>query len=173
MHADPDVAQDANLATVHYKTTVSSYKQVHPGDHVMFDSQHYLVESVTSDNTFSGYSLNRDNYRVDWHEEIKWNPSVQASTLFIICCSKHPDATDYTTSLKQAAEELKRKTKWEGSDLFVTAMKCGREHSVDEECVIDHNITVTGCTQITPKEKVNEGDHLILNDLQNLSLIHI
>ena len=151
------------MTPVLYKTAVRSAKEIHPGDHVMLDSQHYLVKSAKSDNVFSAYSLNKDK-RVDLCNEIEWDPSVQ--TAFIIFCSEHPDATDYTTSLKQ---ELKRKTKWEGSDFFVTAMKCGREHSVDKECIIDGSITVTGCTLITPREKVNEGDHLIFNDLKNIS----
>ena len=75
------------MTPVLYKTAVRSAKEIHPGDHVMLDSQHYLVKSAKSDNVFYAYSLNKDK-RVNLCNEIKWDPSA-----FIICCSEHPDAT--------------------------------------------------------------------------------
>ena len=157
-HTDPTVTNKINLAPIFYKTAVTSTKMLKRGDHVVLDSHHYLVDSVEEGNAFSAYFVNKEK-QVDWKEAITWKSSG-----FTIQCSEHQGDTD---SLKQAAEELKRKNKWEGTDLFITAMKCGRQHPVNNECIIDDNVTLTGCTQITPKEKVIEGDHLVFTDLKN------
>ena len=155
-HIDPSVTNKTNLAPIFYKTTVT--KMVKRGDHVVLDSQHYLVDSVEEGNSFSAYFINKEK-QVDRKEAITWKSSG-----FTIQCSEHQGDTD---SLKHAAEELKKENKWKGTDLFITAMKCGRQHPVNNECIIDHNVTLTGYTQITPKEKVIEGDHVVFTDLKN------
>ena len=138
---------------------------IKPGDHVMLDSQHYLIEEVEKEgNAFSAYCVCKG--QVEWQEAITWDPA-SGNIPFIIYCSKHPEATDSEGSLKQAEKENKKKTKWERSDVFVTAMKCGRQHPVDIEYIIDHNVCLIGYTHITPKEKVTEGDHLVFTDLKN------
>lgn len=164
-HTDPYVTNDDEVSPVIYKSTLKSTKKLCKGSHMIVDSQHYLVESVTGDNTFSAYFLNEEN-QVDWSENIPLNPSA-----YVIYCSAHPsdDVTDHTVALKKAGEELKRKTKWESSDLFVTAMKCGREHAVDKQYIIDLKTKIVDCAHITPKEMIEEGDHLIFSDLKNMS----
>ena len=138
---------------------------IKPGDHLMLDSQHYLVEEIAKEgNAFSAYFVSKGE--VEWKEAITWESSGKLP--LIIHCAKHPDATDHESSLKQAKKENKTKTKWEKSDVFVTAMKCGREHNVDNEYILDHNVSLTGYTHITPKEKIVEGDHLVFTDLKNI-----
>ena len=126
-------------------------------------SKHYLVDSVTEDKTFSAYTLDKEN-QVVWQDEVKFSNSF-----FVIQCSEHPHTTEMTAStLKRAGEELKRKTKWEGGDFFITAMKCGREHSIKEENILGESITLVGCKQISSMVKVHEGDHLEFRDLKNI-----
>ena len=148
-----------------YKRIAQSTKELHPGDHVMLRSKHYLIDSITGEKTFSVYTVNEEN-QVEWLEELKWSHMVQ---IFIIDCPQHQGAIDSDTALKQAAEELKRKSRWEGSDFFITAMKCGREHTINKDCIISHDITIEKCTRITPEIEVNKGDHLVFNDLKNIT----
>ena len=144
---------------------MTSIEMISPGDHVMLDSQHYLIEEVAKEgNAFSAYCVCKG--QVEWQEAITWDPA-SGKVPSIIYCSKHPEAINCEASLKQAEKENKRKTKWERGDVFVTAMKCGRQHPVDTEYIIDHYVYLTGYTHITPKEKVTEGDHLVFTDLKN------
>ena len=136
---------------------------IKPGDHVMLHSQHYLVEDVAKEGSaFTAYFVCKG--QVEWKEAIPWDPTGRVLP-FIIHCSKHPEATNCEASLKLAEKELKRKTKWERSDMFVTAMKCGRQHPIDPEYIIEHNVCLTDYTRITPKVNVTEGDHLVFTDL--------
>ena len=160
---DPQVANKIDLAPMIYKISMASIKILKTGDHVMIDSQHFLIDKVIEENnTFSAYFVSEG--QVEW-QELTWDPSGKMP--FLIHCSMHPNATDHQASVVQAAEELKRKTKWESSDMFVTAMKCGRQHPLNSEHIIDYNITLTGYTHITPIEKIAEGDHLVFTDLKN------
>jgi hypothetical protein len=164
-YIDPKVTNKVNLPPIIvYKTTVTSIEMIKPGDHVMLDSQHYLVEDTAKEgNAFSAYSVCKG--QVEWQKAITWDPLGKMP--FIIHCSKHPEATKCEDSLKLAVNENKQKTRWERSDVFVTAMKCGRQHPIDTEHIIEHNASLTGFTHITPREKVNEGDHLVFTDLKN------
>jgi hypothetical protein len=142
---------------------MTSLEVLKQGDHVILDSQHYLIDRVAEEsNTFSAYFVSEG--RVDW-QELTLDPSGKMP--FLIHCSMHPNATDRQASVNLAANELKCQTKWESSDVFVTTMKCGRQHSINSEYMIDYNVTLTGCTHITPKEKIAEGDHLVFMDLKN------
>ena len=146
-----------------YKIAVTSVKKLSKGDHVILNSQHYLVDSVELESkTFSAYTVNRDNKQVDWYEELSKN-----RTLHVITCSEHLEPSDSAAVLQRASVELKRKTVWQGSDFFVTAVKCGRAHAVDMECVLDADVAITGCKLITPNERVKEGDHLMFDDKKN------
>ena len=162
MCIDPHL-NDGIISPILYKKAVKSTNELNRGDHVMLDSQHYLVDRIVDKNsTFSAYTVNMQTNRVCWHEDLPWN-----HTLHVITCSEHPDSIESTDAYERAGEEFKRETLWDSSDLFVTAMRCGRSHSSDLECILDHDVSVTGCSPITPEETINEGDHLLINSLKN------
>lgn len=164
-HTDSSVIHNGKVSPVMYKATLKSTKGLCHGSHAMVDSQHYLVDWVADDNTFSAYFVNKAS-EVDWREDILLNPSAD-----VIYCSAHAsdDVADYAIAVEKAREELEMKSKWESSDHFVTAMKCGREHSVGKEYIVDRMVKIVGCTRITPKVTIGEGDHLIFNDFKNSS----
>ena len=82
---------------------MTSIEMISPGDHVMLNSQHYLIEEVAKEgNAFSAYCVCKG--QVEWQEAITWDPA-SGKVPSIIYCSKHPEAINCEASLKQAEKE--------------------------------------------------------------------
>lgn len=157
--------RDDVLAPILFKSLVQSTTtfKLSPGDHVMFESQHYLIKSKNDNNTFSAYTVNAKN-------EVVLNTDLSfESILYSITCAEHC-SVDCSHSLRQSEIESKSGTRWVGSDFFVAAMKCGTAHPIDVESmhIIDSDVTLTA-HKLMPDDEINKGDHLVFNDLKNVT----
>ncbi len=126
--------------------------------------QHYLVESVNEiTSTFSAYSLDQD-------AQVKLNQKVSLSPAMVrIECDLYQIKP--AQALKIAEEKLA--TKWKCPEYFVTAMKCGIEHSFDDgtSFVLERNFE-TSFSLLTPDLEVEEGNHLMIRDYRNPEFSH-
>ena len=158
-----------------FKNTIVSLNDLRPCDHVLLGNDHYLIKWVNSEsNSISAYTLNamkQVTLLEDITHTVHFNPkSVKVyykvwgpNTIAVLECSQH-SRTNVAAILKQVEEELKAKSKWVSSDCFVTAMRCGVEHSIVGQSMISPEAAPKCCTLITPcsKASVVEGDHLVL-----------
>ena len=64
--------------------------------------------------------------------------------------------------LQKARTELDTKSKWDGSDKFVTEMKWGKAYAFDGRCLLDSNCQPDSCTLLTENTVLDLGDHLIV-----------
>ena len=150
-----DKEEDDICYPVLFKVPVESIDDITKGDHLVCKSKHYLVQNVQHDK-FDAYTLcdNRcvlktgmkipkGTYKVDYGEFEKTRSSEQA--------------------LESAQSTPPHSYKaWKCSSQFVTEMKCTIALSIDERCLIDHDISLTGCTSISLNRFVDVGDHLVI-----------
>lgn len=124
----------------------------------MLGSTHYLVESIdTESDTFTAFTIKkgsivREEKRMDQCNTglLRVDYDQQSNTY-------HPGK-----ALEKVAKELEEKSKWEGSDCFVSMMKCGRKHTITEKCFFNGDLEPVSCTAVTPHIAVDVGDHLLV-----------
>ena len=150
------------LKPIFYKLPITN-QNLCIGDHVMERSRHYLVESVNETGTFSAYSLNQD-------AQVKLIHKVSLSPAMV-----RIESDLYQTKPAQALKiaEGKLATKWNCPEYFVTAMKCGIEHSFDDgtSFVLERNFEIS-FTLLTPDLELEEGNHLMIRDYRNPKFSH-
>ena len=147
----------SELEPMLYKLPIQSLSDLKPGDHFVHDSQHYLIESTSKpSNTFIAYTVT--NKLVQQSKTVPFNPNEKTFCIrYDHTCISTPEQ-----ALEAAKIELHKKRKWKGSDRFVTMMKCGCEHSINECNLISDNVDIVSCTPITQYTSVDRGDHLII-----------
>lgn len=160
------------LKPVLTKVPVAEISDLHTGDHVLLDSQHYFIEHVEVEhNKFSAYTVNKHG-KVE--ETTKENVHRIISKIFRIDYEQHSSVSDISQSLSIANEEIHRKPprKWERSDQFVTLLKCGTEHVINERCLMSNDVALVGSTRVSTNTSVDEGDHLLLRHVQSREIFH-
>lgn len=136
---------------------ISSLADVNPGDHVMLNSQHYLVSRVRTDaGFFSAFTINNNGSVTN--KDIK----LSQSKMFIRVDYNQQSDFYNAKMVERATEELEKKSKWSSSDYFVSMMKCGRKCVVTERCLFEADVEPIGCTLVTPRTAVDVGDHLLV-----------
>ena len=149
------------------KERIECISDVCQGSHLFYGNVHYLVSSVDTENeTFSAYSI-CENMRAVLHKDTKWSSLINYERLE---CTSHQDRT--RINVDEALEKGKNeafdpKRRWCDSAVFVTSMLCGVEHAIDERFLMNKEIPTSGCTLITPKFPVKQGDHLLIKDFSN------
>ncbi len=160
------------LKPVLTKVPVTDISDLHVGDHILLDSQHYFIESIEiKRKSFSAYTVNKHGKI----EKITKNSVHRIiSKIFRIDYEQQSGVSDIPQSLSIADEEMHRKPprKWERSDQFVTMLKCGTEHVIDERCFMSNDVALVGSTRVSTSTTVDEGDHLLLRDAQNKEIYH-
>ena len=164
---------------LHYVVLATPVKDsidgLHCGAHILLERKHYLIESIdTQTKSFSAYSVDQTK-KIKLYEgltlkEVQTTKAEDDQLITkILVCTLHCRSSTIEEALERVEVELKKETKrkWESSDRFVTAMLCGIQHSISERYLIDHNVAPTGCTLITPKVTVKEGDHLAIKHVSN------
>ena len=141
------------LSRVH----VTSITDINSGDHIVLGAQHYLVKSVNSDS--GSFTV----YTTSGKEIVKEEKSfVQCKEISRIDYDHQSNFYTREKAIKMADDELKKKTKWECCDHFVSMMKCGKKHMITDKCLFVGDVKPTSCTAITPHVAVDVGDHLIV-----------
>ena len=160
----PCSSTSATLNHVVIKERIERISDLCRGSHVFYGNVHYLVSSVDTENeTFSAYSI-CEKKRAVLHKDMKWSPLINYECLE---CTSHQDL-DVDEALRKAENEANvPKRRWHDSAFFVTSMLCGVEHAIDERFLINREIAISGCTLITPKVPVKQGDHLLIKDFSN------
>ena len=136
------------------RTSIDSIKNVNPADHIMDGSNHHwLVKSIDlAKSTFSCFTIDRKFVTL---KEVSWRDKFSKV--------EYPQCnTDSSKVLQQAQSELDSRTKWEGSDKFITKMKWGKSFAINEASLIDSNCAPVSCTKVTPYIVLDQGDHLIV-----------
>lgn len=88
-----------------------------------------------------------------------------APTLLRVDYDQHSNSYHPGMALERALEEEEKGEKWESSDCFVTAMKCGgKGHTLTPKCLLRGDLEPVGCTLVTPHVTVDVGDHLLVRD---------
>ena len=120
-------------------------------------SQHYLVDSVDADsNTFTAYTARGGRAT---REEKPWS---QNDIMLRVDYDQHSNFYHPGKALDEAKRVVETKTKWDSSDKFVSAMKCGKAHAITSRCLLNGNLEPVGCTCVTPRVAVDVGDHLVV-----------
>jgi hypothetical protein len=149
---------------------------IDPGAHLLLERKHYLIESVdTQMKSFSAYSIDDEKkiklYKGLTLKDIKMTEfeDDHLATKILVCTLHCGSAEKIEEALKRAKLELDKETKrkWGSSDCLVTSMLCGIQHSISEHFLVSDNVAPTGCTLITPKVTVEEGDHLVIKHVSN------
>ena len=151
-----------SLDPVLTKVPTESLDDVHPGDHLMVSSSHWLVESVSCSNkTYTAYTYSGG--KVTRKEQI-WKPDT-----FRVDYGGGADIQPAETAIKNAIDECMYHSKWAHSDEFVTMMKTGQKHRVDWQCPLVEG-TQPAAISLTPftKSKIHSlediypGDHIMI-----------
>jgi hypothetical protein len=97
---------------------------------------------------------------------------ISKKRLFCIKYDPYCDIVAESVTIERAESEMQKNRKWQRSDQFVTKMKCGTAYIIDECCLMSHEAGVVGSTKLTPWTSLDEGDHLVIRDIENPSLYH-
>lgn len=157
------VGIDYPLNPVLSRTTVTSLSDVNPGDHLIIGSQHYLVDSTHVEaNTFAAYTTHGG--RVTREEEKTWNQNGGGGGggASRIDYDQHSNSYHPGKALESARSEMEEESKWDFSDSFVSAMKCGQSHVITDKCLLTGDLEPIGCTCVNPRVAVDVGDHLVV-----------
>lgn len=164
------------LKPVLTKYCVKSFEDVEVGDHMytVHKSQpsHYLVHTKNSELKKIEVFTTKDKLVVA-KSEINAQQEISKKKLYRIkyypCGST---ATDKT--IERAENELKKNSKWQRSDQFVTMMKCGTAHIIDDRCLMSEeaSLVIGGSTKLTSMTSLDEGDHLVIQDMKNPDTYH-
>ena len=137
------------------RSLTESVSDLKPGDHVMEgSSHHWLVESVNSaKSTFKGFTCSHKRIAL---KDVSW----KSKKFYRI---DYPEGSaDSAEVLKRAHVEMDEKCEWEETDAFVTKMKLGKSHVLNEHCLVDSNCGPVSCTPVNTHITINAGDHLLI-----------
>ena len=149
---------DNFLTPVLTKVPISDLRGVKEGDHIMTDTQHYLVASTDREcNTYTGYTCRKGKV-------VKERCTFNAKSTFRI---DYEESFSSRTAIANAEQELE-KGEWpdsdkSGSDKFVTKMKTGMKYSFNEQCLLMEENEFSRI-KVVPGIAVDEGDHLVVKD---------
>ena len=152
------------LKPVLRKVPLNSIQDINKGDHLEIKTQHYLVQSVDHElEQLSAFTttIHKCINRVTME---KRNIEQTKDSIFLIEYDCYSAVSDVEMSLDMVRVEMSMNSKWQRSDLFVTEMKCGTAHLVDDRCYIKLNVDMVGATKVTPHTSVDIGDHLIIKE---------
>lgn len=153
------------------KVPIESVSDLHIGDHVLIDSQHYIIQHIEIEHkTFMAYTITKHgNVELISREKMH---NYTKSKKFRIDYEPQSSVCDTTQTLDMAKEEMHKKSKWKRSDQFVTFMKCGTKHVIDDRCFMSHDVDMVGSTRVSPYVSVDNGDHLLIRDTHNPEIFH-
>jgi len=164
------------------KVKLSSLSDVSEGDHIMTvapfqgssspkslkhletrliktDTQHFLVASTDREqNTYTGYTCEGGKAV---RKVCSWDPNAYN------ICIRYEDSLSSREALANAEREIEQVDKWSDSDTFVTKMKTGRKLSFNDCCLFCEKNEFSS-TQVTPEIAVDEGDHLVVKDVEGI-----
>ena len=134
---------------------VAKLEHIKPADHIMDGSDHHwLVENIDLENScISGFTINGEKIVI---EPLQWKSEKYHHIEY------PPNGSIPDDVLQKARTELDTKSKWDGSDKFVTEMKWGRAYAFDGRCLLDSNCQPDSCTLVTENTVLDLGDHLIV-----------
>ena len=161
---------DNSLTPVLTKVSITDLKKVKEGDHIMADTQHYLVASTdTALHTFTGYTCRKgkvvkENHTCTFDEVDKGERKLkEQSIVYEDSLSSREAITNAEKELEQGEWTDRDKSDKFGSDKFVTKIKTGKKYSFNEQCLFAEKNEFS-CTRIGPGIAVDEGDHLVVKD---------
>jgi hypothetical protein len=136
-------------------STVKKFEDIKPADHIMEDSgHHWLVESIDVENaSISSFTVNGEKII---RESVRWKKEKYHRIEY------PPNGFNPDDVLQKAMNQLDTKSKWDGSDKFVTEMKWGKAYAFDGRCLLDSNCQPNSCTRVTGNTVLDLGDHLIV-----------
>ena len=147
------------------KVPLKSINDIKRGDHIVIESHHYLVNSVECAlDKISVFKVTIHKY-IDSDEKRNIKHLITKKKIFLIDYDPHCTLVDTDTMFRRIQIEMKQRRTWQHSDEFVTAMKCGIGHLVDDRCYMSHDDKViVGCTEISSSlnNSVDIGDHLLI-----------
>ena len=149
---------DNHLIPVLTKVSITDLRDVKEGDHIMTDTQHYLVASTdTARHTFTGYTCKSGKV-------VKERCTFNAKST---CRIDYEKSLSSREAIVNAEHELEQQ-KWydsekSDSDKFVTKMKTGMKYSFNDHCLFEEEIEFSR-TKVVPGIAVDEGDHLMVKD---------
>ena len=151
------------LEPVLYKSPINSLSDLKPGDHYVQDSQHYLIVSTNRlSKTFTAYTVTNNQLE---QTKFVFNSNEKSFCVrYDHSCISTPEQT-----LQAAKKDYHRQSNWKRSDQFITMMKCGCEHTVNERSLISDSVDIVSCTPITQYTSVDRGDHLIIRQSETTS----
>ena len=97
-------------------------------------------------------------------EEKTWNQNGRGGGLaWRIDYDQHSNSYHPGKALESARSEMEKESKWDFSDNFVSAMKCGQSHVITDKCLLTtEGLEPIGCTCVNPRVSVDVGDHLVV-----------
>ena len=146
------------------KDSLESIEDLSRGDHIVITSQHYLVQSVEHEHDKLTAFTTTIHKNIAVLEKHNIQQLVSENSIFLIKYDPHSTLAGADMSLEMVRMEMALNSKFQRSDQFVTKMKCGTEHLIDDRCYINHDVAMVGCTQVTSCTSVDEGDHLLIKD---------
>ena len=140
------------------KVSITDLRDVKEGDHIMTDTQHYLVASTdTARNMYTGYTCKSGKV-------IKERCTFNAKSTCRIDYEKSFSSREAITNAEQELEQQKWSDSGKpDSDKFVTKMKTGMKYSFNDHCLFMKEIEFSR-TKVVPGIAVDEGDHLVVRD---------
>ena len=164
---DEDTQPAATSPTPFTKSKIHSPNDIQPGDHIMItpllqQAKHLLiVDTYVKGNRFVAFTTNGSG-KVE-----RFEGKCESNRMFRI--SYHGDTHSALVSPVVAIENAEKEYhKWQSSDEFVTIMKTGKCYSLAPQCLFSHDNTIVGYTPVTPDTTVDEGDHIIFQDVLNM-----
>ena len=132
------------------KVTINDLNDVSEGEHIMTDTQHYLVDTTdTEHNMYTGYTCRKGVV-------VKERCTLNASSTFHI---DYDESFSSREAVANAEKELDRgewSDKSDSGDKFVTKVKTGKRYSFNEQCLFKEEIQHS-YTQIVPGIAIDEG----------------
>ena len=131
------------------KDSLESIEDLSRGDHIVITSQHYLVQSVEHEHDKLTAFTTTIHKNIAVLEKHNIQQLVSENSIFLIKYDPHSTLAGADMSLEMVRMEMALNSKFQRSDQFVTKMKCGTEHLIDDRCYINHDVAMVGCTQVT------------------------
>ena len=162
------------LAPIFFRTEVESLQDLNPSDHLIMDSHHYLIKSTNPGaSSFTAYGISGNKIVCEEHE---WIQKVHKPLRVDYAEEEgqhHPQARN---AVECAEEKLKKKEKWDSKSKceseFITLVKCGKQYSMNEKCLISKDAGPDSCVLVTKHISLDQGDHLIIQDAHDFERYH-
>ena len=154
--------EQEELAPIFFKTEVKSLRDLYPSDHIIIDLHHYLVKSTNLvASKFTAYGINGNKIVCKEH---KWKNGLKALRVDYA----EQEGRHHLQAVECAEEKFQKEEEWDSKSKceseFITLMKCGKQYSIDEKCLIDKDTGPVSCVLVTKHTSLDLGDHLIIQD---------